>query len=139
MTRRRLPAPERWLRVAIYFAAMLAVSMWTEIIGHVWGMWPTRRGSRERVLRCNFAMKQWGMVLTKLTFSVLKSRLDVVGRVPLDMRPGRFIIVSNHQSTADIAILIWALSDLELRYVAKEELGHGLPAVSMALRHFGSA
>ena len=43
------------------------------------------------------------------------------GTVP----PGRYIVVSNHQSTADIAILPWALRRLNVKFVAKEELGRG--------------
>jgi 1-acyl-sn-glycerol-3-phosphate acyltransferase len=66
---------------------------------------------------------------------VLGCRLDVRGTVP----PGRYIIVSNHQSTADIAILPWALRSLNVKFVAKEELGRGIPTVSMALTHWGSA
>jgi 1-acyl-sn-glycerol-3-phosphate acyltransferase len=47
--------------------------------------------------------------------------------------------VSNHQSTADIAILPWALRSLNVKFLAKEELGWGIPTVSMALKHWGSA
>ena len=130
-----MPAPERWLRVFAYFLALLAVSLWAELIGHVWALWPTRRNSPTRIRRGNFTIWQWGCQLTRLTLSVLKSRLDVEGRVP----SGRFVIVSNHQSTADIAILIWALSPLNCRFVAKKELSHAMPSVSMALRHFGSS
>lgn len=133
--RARMPAPERWLRVGAYFVALVAVCLAWEAWGRVWGLWTTRPGSPERVRRCNLVMRTWGQVLTRLTFSVLGARLDVAGAIP----PGRFVVVSNHQSTADIAILIWALAPLECRFVAKEELGRWLPAVSMALRHFGSA
>jgi 1-acyl-sn-glycerol-3-phosphate acyltransferase len=49
------------------------------------------------------------------------------------------VVVCNHQSIADIAILPWALRSLNVRFVAKEELGWGIPTVSMALAHWGSA
>lgn len=55
------------------------------------------------------------------------------------MPPGRYVVVSNHQSTADIAILPWALRSLNVKFVAKEELGKYIPTVSMALTHWGSA
>jgi 1-acyl-sn-glycerol-3-phosphate acyltransferase len=74
-------------------------------------------------------------VLTELTLRLLHCRLEVRGAVP----PGRYIIVSNHQSTADIAILPWALRSLNVKFVAKEELGRWIPTVSMALTHWGSA
>lgn len=79
--------------------------------------------------------RHWHVVLTELTLCLLGARLDVRGTVP----PGRYIVVSNHQSTADIAILPCALRSLNLKFVAKEELGHGIPTVSMALRSWGSA
>jgi 1-acyl-sn-glycerol-3-phosphate acyltransferase len=48
--------------------------------------------------------------------------------------PPRFMIVSNHQSLADIPILAYVFSGNTLGFVAKRELRHGLPAVSIALR-----
>jgi 1-acyl-sn-glycerol-3-phosphate acyltransferase len=79
--------------------------------------------------------RHWHVVLTELTLRLLNCRCDVRGTVP----PGRYIIVCNHQSTADIAILPWALRSLNVKFVAKKELGRGIPTVSMALRHWGSA
>ncbi len=48
--------------------------------------------------------------------------------------PKAFLIVSNHQSLADIPALAIAFSSFGLRYVAKKELGKGLPYVSPSLR-----
>lgn len=45
-----------------------------------------------------------------------------------------FILVSNHQSLADIVILLAAFRDLPIRFVAKAELKSGFPAVSPVLR-----
>ena len=126
---------ERWGRLGLYFVAMLAVCLYCEAIGRVWCMWSTAKGSRARVRRANLVTRHWHVVLTELTLRLLSSKLEVRGTVP----PGRYIIVSNHQSTADIAILPWALRTLNVKFVAKEELGRGIPTVSMALRHWGSA
>jgi 1-acyl-sn-glycerol-3-phosphate acyltransferase len=118
-----------------YFVAMLAVCLYCEAIGRVWTLWLAPKGSKIRVRRANRVTRHWNVVLTELTFRLLGARLDVRGELP----PGRFIVVSNHQSTADVAILPWALRSLNLKFVAKEELGRYVPTVSMALKHWGSA
>ena len=119
----------------MYFAAMLVVCLYCEVIGRVWSLWLAPTGSKTRVRRANRVTRHWNVVLTDLTLKVLRARLDVRGELP----PGRFIIVSNHQSMADVAILPWALRSLNLKFVAKEELGRHIPTVSMALTHWGSA
>jgi len=48
--------------------------------------------------------------------------------------PDRFLILSNHQSLADIAVLAYAFPGHNVRFVAKKELRHGVPGVSFFLR-----
>jgi len=48
------------------------------------------------------------------------------------------IIVSNHQSTQDIAPLMWYFRLHHPKYVAKKELEKGIPSLSYNLRHGGS-
>ena len=48
------------------------------------------------------------------------------------------IIVSNHQSLNDIPPYIWFLRKYNPKFVAKKELGKGIPSVSFNLRHGGS-
>lgn len=48
--------------------------------------------------------------------------------------PPAFLVVSNHQSLADIAVLPQMFPDRHLRFVAKKELARGVPYVSLALR-----
>jgi len=48
------------------------------------------------------------------------------------------IIVANHQSLYDIPYLIWKLRSLHPKFVAKKELGKGIPSVSFNLKHGGS-
>jgi 1-acyl-sn-glycerol-3-phosphate acyltransferase len=60
-------------------------------------------------------------------------------RVELDPRlvslpPNPCLICSNHQSMADIAILLAAFKSHDIRFVAKHELTRGFPAVSEVLR-----
>lgn len=126
---------ERWGRLTVYFTCLAIVCLGTECVGRLWVMLPTRPGSAARVRRANRVTRAWHATLTELTLRVLGCRLEVRGQVP----PQRCIIVSNHQSTADIAILPWALRGLNVKFVAKEQLGRGIPTVSMALQSWGSA
>lgn len=48
------------------------------------------------------------------------------------------IIVSNHQSMYDIPMLMWICRKRHLGFIAKKELGRGIPSVSLALRTLGS-
>lgn len=127
--------PVRSVRVLLYFLAVLCVCLYCEVIGRVWTLWLAPKGSAARVRRANRITRHWNVVLVDLTLWLLRAKLDVRGVVP----QGRFMVVSNHQSTADITILPWALRRLNLKFIAKEQLGRGIPTVSMALTDWGSA
>ena len=125
----------RCLRVAAYFLLLMLALIAMELALLTFGVVPTvvdRAGSQ---LRFNALVRRWGAFTTWLTLHLLDARLDVCGRTP----PGRFIVVSNHQSTADVAILIATLSTLNCKFVAKRTLGWAIPMVSMALAHGGGA
>jgi 1-acyl-sn-glycerol-3-phosphate acyltransferase len=49
--------------------------------------------------------------------------------------PNTFLLVSNHQSLADIALLMSEFKRHSLRFVAKKSLERGVPAVSQTLRY----
>lgn len=53
--------------------------------------------------------------------------------------PERFILITNHQSLLDIPLCMKMLSSRRLRFVAKKELGTGIPFVSSVLRTQGHA
>ena len=48
--------------------------------------------------------------------------------------PERFVVLSNHQSLIDIPALVATVPTHQLRFVAKRELGRGVPLVSQMLR-----
>ena len=123
------------IRLLVYFFALSFVTIYCDLIGRVWCLAVTPRRSPARVRRANALIRHWNVVLTRLTLTLLNTRLEIRGQVPA----GRFLVLSNHQSTADLAVISAALSELNLKFVAKAELGRGIPGVSMALRHFGSA
>lgn len=63
-------------------------------------------------------------------------RFDNTHTIPKD-RP--LIIVTNHQSMYDIPPIIWHMRKHHPKFVAKKELGKGIPSVSFNLRHGGAA
>ncbi|MDV7186776.1 lysophospholipid acyltransferase family protein [Lutibacter sp. TH_r2] len=65
---------------------------------------------------------------TKISF---KNNHRIPENVPL-------IIVSNHQSMNDIPAIIWFLRKYHPKFVAKKELGKGIPSISFNLKHGGS-
>ena len=82
--------------------------------------------------------------LSRLQFWGLRNIVAVVKayvgfRVIRDSRlgsllPDRFLILSNHQSLADIAVLSYSFPDHNVRFVAKKELSYGIPGISFFLR-----
>ncbi|MFW5684132.1 MAG: lysophospholipid acyltransferase family protein [Spirochaetota bacterium] len=59
--------------------------------------------------------------------------VDLDPRLITDV-PSPTLVCSNHQSLADIVVLLDALARHRLRFVAKRSLSHGFPAVSEVLR-----
>jgi 1-acyl-sn-glycerol-3-phosphate acyltransferase len=53
--------------------------------------------------------------------------------------PERFLLVANHQSLMDIPVCIALFPKNRVRFVAKRELGNGIPFVSLILRSQGHA
>jgi 1-acyl-sn-glycerol-3-phosphate acyltransferase len=53
--------------------------------------------------------------------------------------PDRFLLVANHQSLMDIPVCMALFPGRKLRFVAKRELGDGIPLVSLILRSQGHA
>jgi 1-acyl-sn-glycerol-3-phosphate acyltransferase len=53
--------------------------------------------------------------------------------------PERFLLISNHQSLLDIPVIMGLLPGRRLRFVAKTELGTGIPFISPVLKTQGHA
>ena len=95
------------------------------------------------------ALKAFGYTAHKKVVSILnwflmrstnvlgtRYQFDNQHKIPED-RP--LIIVTNHQSMYDIPPIIWYMRKHHPKFVAKKELGKGIPSVSFNLRHGGSA
>jgi 1-acyl-sn-glycerol-3-phosphate acyltransferase len=74
----------------------------------------------------------------KLTKAYCRTRLEYENFSGLDL-PERFLLVTNHQSLLDIPVCIALFPERRLRFVAKRELGDGIPLVSLILRSQGHA
>tara|TARA_R110002049_G_scaffold74988_11_gene193206 strand:+ start:3624 stop:4352 length:729 start_codon:yes stop_codon:yes gene_type:complete len=91
-----------------------------------------------------FGQKAHGKVVDALNFCLVKSML-ILG-VPVRLinehkipENTSVIFVSNHQSTFDVAPLGWFFRKQFPKFVAKIELGKGIPSVSYNLKHGGAA
>lgn len=132
---RKMGRLEKGLRVGLYFVLLLACCLYIELGFQVWAIGWSKIRPAGREHRFNVLTRQWGWFLCELTLRLLRTELEIVGEIP----PGRCIIVANHQSTADIAILFWLFRDKNCKFVAKRELGRWLPAVSTSLSKAGQA
>ena len=88
--------------------------------------------------------KGHGKVVDCLNFFLVKSML-IIGspcsnskRTPLPENAS-LIFVSNHQSTFDIPPIGWFFRKHSPKFVAKIELGRGIPSVSYNLKYGGAA
>ncbi len=74
-------------------------------------------------------MRSTNILGTRYTFT---NNQNIPTGIPL-------IIVTNHQSMYDIPPIIYHMRKYHPKFVAKKELGKGIPSVSYNLRHGGSA
>ena len=80
-------------------------------------------------------MQNWGLrVIVALVKAYAGFRVLRQSRLRSSL-PQRFLIVSNHQSLVDIAVLAYAFPGHNVRFVAKKELGRGVPGISFMLRN----
>jgi len=77
----------------------------------------------------NFFLLQILKILgTKVTFKY-------IAPLPKDCS---LIFVCNHQSTYDVSPIIWEFRNFHPKFIAKKELGKGIPSISYNLRKGGS-
>lgn len=110
----------------IIFGILLVVFHPIQVIcRHIWGY----SAHKKSVEIMNFLMIKSLLILgVSISFRYLE-------KLPQG-RP--IILISNHQSMFDIPPIIWGFRQYHPKFIAKIELGKGIPSVSYNLRHGGS-
>lgn len=123
-------------RLACGLAAVLAVAILLEIWARL-GVVPWHlRGSPTWHRAWNRTVHRWGRWTTRVAKAFLGIRVEVEGTLPSS---GRYLLVSNHQSSIDVPFLIDLLEPLNLKFVAHGGLRYYKPFVSFCLRNGGMA
>ncbi len=84
-------------------------------------------------------MQNWGLRVIVALVKLYGGLRVVRQSGPQVELPQRFLILSNHQSLVDIAVLASSFPRHNVRFVAKKELGRGVPGISFMLSHGGHA
>ena len=95
-----------------------------------------RKDEAGRIDAVNRIIRAWGVIGFWLGRTSLGLKVVVEGKPPAS---GRYLIVSNHQSSMDIPLIFTIFRALNVKFVAMEELRYGKPGVSLALRNGGFA
>ena len=117
-----------WIVTPVFVIGFGLTLLWSELFQRL-----TRIFSK-RLQQAVCWWMSWGIV-QNLRF-VAGMRLTVMNP-PLVPEGVPIVLVMNHQSMYDIPIVVSALSNRHVRFIAKKELGRKLPAVSLALRELG--
>ena len=84
------------------------------------------------VVLLNPLVRFWGVTLFGLGKLLDGGQVQVTGFAPEKAKP--YLVLSNHQSIIDIALLFWVFRKTHIKFVMKKELQWGIPNVSPATR-----
>ncbi len=118
-----------WVLFVPFIAAFLGTLIVFEVIQRI-AYWIGPEAHQRSVRALNRSLL-WCLKLVGTRFEIDASHLGTVGAA--------HIIVSNHQSMFDIPILDVVLGAHQPRFIAKQELGRGIPSVSFNLKRGGAA
>ena len=115
-----------WLLTPVFLLAFLTTLLLFDLLFRLRMLLPAQKAYQAILQGMNYG------ILYSLKFA---AGLDykVIGGYERKDLP--VIVVSNHQSMFDIPFLSLALANLRLRFVAKDQLAHFIPGVSIALRN----
>lgn len=82
--------------------------------------------------RLHNLIRFWGTNFLRLGMLIAGPRVEKTGFEPEKDKP--YLIISNHQSLIDIALLFWAFRKTHIKFVMKKELQHWIPNISPATR-----
>jgi 1-acyl-sn-glycerol-3-phosphate acyltransferase len=122
------------MRSALVVTAIIALFVWyTVLVGLLRILAP----GRAQAITEGFARSSVRHIFS-LMGAYCGVRLEIENRSGEEL-PDRFLLIANHQSLIDIPVLMALMPERKLRFVAKKELGDGIPWVSMMLRTQGHA
>lgn len=81
--------------------------------------------------RTTLEAMNWCLIQALSWFALTRFKVTFETELP---QSTPLIIVANHQSMFDIPLLVWYLRKSVPHFIAKQELGKGLPSISYALR-----
>lgn len=120
---------------ALVFAIALVICLFYEIPAYLARFFPLK--ARLRLVAWVAARSLGHFLAAAKTYVGLRLAYEYDRGLKL---PKRFIVVANHQSLLDIPILLhYFLGARSLLFVAKKELGMGIPLISSVLRIQGHA
>lgn len=128
LTRRRARAAPGGVTVALIY--LLVIFLFSELRILVAMSW--RRRNRRQVVERFMTVQGRRMIATVHRFCGLRYTADTDGAGAL---PRRFIMLSNHQSLADIPMLVAAFPRHPPKFIAKRSLFRGIPTLSKCLRY----
>ncbi len=123
------------LRLALAYVAATGVALGVDAFVRFWSLPRWFRDERARARSIDKGTRFWGSSLLRIVSWAMRLTVTVEGTVP---RSGRYIIVSNHQSSMDIPLVIWTFRRFNVKFVAMEQLRRGKPSISIVLRNGGS-
>jgi 1-acyl-sn-glycerol-3-phosphate acyltransferase len=120
-------------------SALMLTCVVTQLI--LWDIWhKLLRSISSRLCRAvmnrNLAGMARRLVAIVRTYTGIRFEFDPALQT---LPPNPTVVCANHQSVADIAVLLASLPNHTVRFVAKRELARGFPAVSDILRTQGHA
>ena len=123
------------LRYSVGFFVTAVAALFLDAWLRVTILWRFRNDEARKLAGVHRIQQVWASTIFGVARRFLRLRVRVEGEPP---KGGRFLVVSNHQSSLDIPLLITTLRGLNLAFVAMEQLRHGHPVISPVLRNGGA-
>lgn len=131
------PLSDKKLPVEGYMGTLIFILTFV-VCTIAWDLYGKARSFFSRARQLDF----WNYFLKHMShFSVWLARFYagmnfiVESGIPLNALPPRFLLITNHQSLGDIATLVCAFPNHDLKYAAKKDLKWCIPSVSAGLRY----
>lgn len=116
------------------FGITFLLTLVIDLLIRFWVLPRTRKNKTKRIATINRLVKTWGRGCFWAGRTFMRLKVNIHGNIPTE---GRYLVISNHQSSFDIPVLVALFPHLNLKFVAKESLRYGAPLVSIVSREGG--